>query len=84
MVIETSARSRPTHSAISPASSEASEPRTASARASLSPEPGEIAATVLASTRAGFSWSRSATSPDSASRNGTTDSDACSASAREG
>ena len=34
---------------------------------------------VLASTRAGFSWSMPAASPDSASRNGTTDRATCSA-----
>ncbi len=72
LVIEASAASRPTHSAISPARSVEREPRTAEASASAVPEPGETACTTRASTAAGRSWSRSATSPVRARMNGTT------------
>ena len=58
-------------------------PRSAAAIASAPPGPGETAATVAASTRAGRSSSRSATNPVRASRNGMTASEACRASARD-
>ena len=82
MVIDTSAKTRPKPSAISPASSLDASPTTAPASASCCPDPGETDSMVRATTREGRSESMSAASPVSASRNGTTASAAWSASAR--
>ena len=82
VVIDSSAKNRPRARAISPASSLVSPPVTALASASCWPLPGETDSIVCAITVAGRSWSRSATSPVSASRNGTTARQACSARAR--
>ena len=66
--------------AISPAS--LAPPESASTRASSSPEAGETALTVAATTREGRSSSMSAARPITARRNGTTARQICSASAR--
>ncbi len=82
VVIDISANSSPRTSASSPARSLLPGPETAFARASPVPWPGETVWIVRATTRAGRSSSMSAASPVSASRNGTTARQACSASAR--
>src|SRR6476619_5588892 len=80
VVIESSANTRPRPRASSPASLLLPGPSTATA----SPPscPGETFWIVAATTRAGCSWSRFAARPVSASRNGTTASDAWRARAR--